>query len=83
MKRIEPALSLYQKSIQIEPFYILAHVRLGDCYLLKGDKNSALKFFKNALQIASSDLKPSSPYSKRLLEFNIEIIKNKIIDIKN
>ncbi|MBI2118185.1 MAG: O-antigen ligase family protein [Elusimicrobia bacterium] len=83
MKEIKPAFSLYQKSIQIEPFYILAHVRLGDCYLLKGDKNSALKFLKNALQIASADIKPSSPYSKRLLEFNMEIIKNKISDIKN
>ncbi|MBI2915589.1 MAG: O-antigen ligase family protein [Elusimicrobia bacterium] len=63
----EAGLSLYQKAVQLEPFYTLAHYRIGQIYSEKGNSKIAQKWFDNVTKISNNHLQPENDYEQRLI----------------
>lgn len=79
--KLKPASDCYKKAIMTEPLYGFAHYRLGEIYLAMNNPSLAKTSFNAVIKIKESALKPKSEYSKRLLDFDAELAKKRLLNL--
>ena len=75
-ERFDLALTRCQLAIQLEPFYLFAHYRLAEIYFFKKDTKKVTQSLKNIKTILNANLKPTSDYDRRLLNFDKNLLIN-------
>jgi len=63
-KRLESALSLFNKALAINDKSMAALLNIGDCYNEQNDRNEALRYYKNVLTIDDNNFKANFEIGK-------------------
>jgi predicted alpha/beta superfamily hydrolase len=64
MNELDKAIGIFEYTVKLNPKSFNAHDSLAEGYLIKGDKEKAIKFYKLAVELNPGD----SDYAKRILQ---------------